>query len=274
VSRDDDLPVDVHRFDLDDALLDGGLLPDDAPSASADVAALVQAAQAPPSPGELGGEDRIVAEMAAVLPDAAGVRDQGRTPLLARIARAKVATILAASVIGMGAAAAVATGDRPSRHARVIEAAGGSPTTVLEVTIATSEPAASATERTVEAAATNTMSAAARQTQTSAEPARGPDASGPAAFGLCTAWHNDRATGNKLNAPPFVNLAVAANSAGKSIAAYCDKVFAEHQKPPGPGNGQGNGNGNGQGNGNGNGQGNGKAKGHGNGQGNGRGNGG
>jgi hypothetical protein len=271
VSLDDDLPDDVHRFDLDDAVLDGGLLPEDAPPALADVAALVRSAQAEPSPGELAGEDRIVAEMAAVLPDAAGVPDSGRTPLLARIARAKVATIVAASVIGLGAAAAaVASGTRPSSNARVIEAASTS-TTVLDVTLPPSESSttAGATAARIEAASTTTTTAA-PQTGSSVATAQGPDATGPAAFGLCTAWHDGRETGSKLNAPPFVNLAIAATSAGKSVAAYCDEVFAakqaEHSTPPKatpsshPGNGNGNGHGNGNGNGNNNGNGKGKGQ--------------
>jgi hypothetical protein len=265
VSLDDDLPDDVHRFDLDDTVLDGGLLPEDAPPALADVAALVRSAQAEPSPGELAGEDRIVAEMAAVLPDAAGVPDSGRTPLLARIARAKVATIVAASVIGLGAAAAaVASGTRPSSNARVIEAASTS-TTLLDVTLPPSESSttAGATAAATEVASTTTT--AAPQTGTSVSTAKGPDATGPAAFGLCTAWHDGRETGNKLDAPPFVNLAIAATSAGQSVAAYCDEVFAakqaEHSTPPKatpsshPGNGNGNGNGNSNGNGKGKGPG-------------------
>lgn len=61
----------------------------------------------------------------------------------------------------------------------------------------------------------------------------GPDATGPAAHGLCTAWANHAAKGDSpaLDTPPMRNLAEAAGGAGK-VAAYCATV--EH-----PGKGRG-----------------------------------
>ena len=61
----------------------------------------------------------------------------------------------------------------------------------------------------------------------------GPDATGPAAFGLCNAWTHHQANGAKTHgkskdAPPFRNLAKAAGGEAK-IAAYCAKI-------PHPGN--------------------------------------
>jgi hypothetical protein len=59
--------------------------------------------------------------------------------------------------------------------------------------------------------------------------ASGPDATGPAAFGLCNAWTHHQANGAKpTNSVAFKNLATAAGGESK-IAAYCAKI-------PHPGN--------------------------------------
>ena len=58
---------------------------------------------------------------------------------------------------------------------------------------------------------------------TTATPA-GPDATGPAAFGLCTAWAHAKAHGTKSQqAVAFRNLAAAAGGASH-VAAYCAAV--------------------------------------------------
>jgi hypothetical protein len=298
VSADDDPPVDMHRFQLDDQLLDGDLCPDDAPPALAGAAAALLAARAEASRGELAGEDEIVGAMAAVLPDASGVPGHGRTPMLARIARAKVATIVVASVVGAGvAAAAVATGPRSSSRLEVTGTGSGSPTSEQEVTLPPRAAAASVSGSSAAPSSAARADAANAKPATSAGDAVGPDASGPAAFGLCTAWQDGRETGEKLDAPPFHNLARAARAKGKSVAAYCDDVIAakrdhpssgtepgeaadEHRKADDqangkPGDGKSNGNGppKGAGNGksNGNGPPNDPGKGHGNGPPNGNG---
>ena len=57
----------------------------------------------------------------------------------------------------------------------------------------------------------------------------GPDATGPAAFGLCNAWTHHQANGAKpTDSVAFKNLATAAGGESK-IAAYCAKI-------PHPGN--------------------------------------
>jgi hypothetical protein len=267
VSADDDLPVDVHRFQLDDQLLDGGLCPDDAPPALAGVAAAVLATRADASPGELADEDQTVGAMAAVLPDVSGVPDLGRTPMLARLARAKVATIVVASVVGAGvAAAAVATGPHSGPRVQVPGTASGSPTSERQITLPPSATAASTSTTTV--AAAPAASANAARPATSDGAAVGPDPAGPAAFGLCTAWHDGQATGKKLDAPPFVNLARTARGMGLSVAAYCDEVItakrASQPSNSGPGQGDEHGNGErGPGNSNGNHPGNGDYPGNG-----------
>ena len=73
MTPDDDPFGDVHRFDrddeLNDRLLDGAVSPDDAPDELAEVAALISQAGGEGTPAELADEDRLVAAMAAVLPD-------------------------------------------------------------------------------------------------------------------------------------------------------------------------------------------------------------
>ena len=61
----------------------------------------------------------------------------------------------------------------------------------------------------------------------------GPDATGPAAHGLCTAWSNHVRNGNDapMDSPPMRNLAEAAGGEAK-IAAYCAAI-------PHPGKGPG-----------------------------------
>jgi hypothetical protein len=112
----------------------------------------------------------------------------------------------------------------------------------------------------------------------------GPDATGPAAAGLCTAWHKGKDRGARLDAPPFVNLAAAAAAQGLTTDEYCAEVLEARTAPPpgatAPGRetsatapGRSGGNGNNGNNGNNGGNGNGGNGGNGNG-GNGNGNGG
>lgn len=57
--------------------------------------------------------------------------------------------------------------------------------------------------------------------------AKGPDANGPAKFGLCTAWAanaNGREHGNAENAPPFQNLQSAADAQDQTVEEFCNGV--------------------------------------------------
>jgi len=81
--------------------------------------------------------------------------------------------------------------------------------------------------------------------------AKGPDATGPAKFGLCTAWAatpTPNAHSHKRSAVAFVNLQKAADAAGMSVADYCKGVTptsgepdttppttGEHGRPSSPG---------------------------------------
>ena len=57
----------------------------------------------------------------------------------------------------------------------------------------------------------------------------GPDASGPAAFGLCTAWAHVEKKGQVAEkSVAFRNLAAAAKGANQTITAYCLTVTSAH----------------------------------------------
>ncbi len=56
----------------------------------------------------------------------------------------------------------------------------------------------------------------------------GPDASGPAKFGLCTAYEaSTPAHPTNLSAIAFTNLAAAAAATGKSVADFCGVTLAD-----------------------------------------------
>jgi hypothetical protein len=63
----------------------------------------------------------------------------------------------------------------------------------------------------------------------------GPDVTGPAQFGLCTAWS---ASGKPKNpgAIAFKNLSDAATAAGQTVEEFCAPVIAAHEAAHGAGN--------------------------------------
>jgi hypothetical protein len=67
-----------------------------------------------------------------------------------------------------------------------------------------------------------------------ADSAKGPDATGPAKFGLCTAWAatpTPNAHSHKHTAVAFANLQKAAGAAGMSVTDYCKGVTPPSEKP-------------------------------------------
>jgi hypothetical protein len=64
----------------------------------------------------------------------------------------------------------------------------------------------------------------------------GPDASGRAAYGLCTAWQHAPGNGKASNAPAFRNLITAAGGADQ-VDGYCAAVFAAKDGGHGKGHG-------------------------------------
>ncbi len=126
---------------------------------------------------------------------------------------AKAAAAVGGIALGLGATALVAS-------------VSLSPTAMSPRPLTPGGPSAST-------APTATSSGSPTPTPSSTKRGVGPDATGPAAHGLCTAWANHAAKGDSpaLDTPPMRNLAEAAGGAGR-IAAYCATV-------PHPGKGRG-----------------------------------
>ncbi len=231
----DDDPLDgMHRFDRDDELfdrlLDGAVDPDDAPDELAEVAALVRQAGGDAAPGELADEDRLVAAMAAVLPGVADVPEPssslvGSSTVIHRLLRAKVATVVVVSAVGLGAAAAaVSTGRESSRPE--VEAAD---TTMVQVTVATTAPTtASSTTSTTTSTTTTTTTTTTSTTAAPPTSAAPPVTVDPAIVALCQAWKAGHQT--KPPTPPSAELIAAAKAAGKSVDDFCERALGEKER--------------------------------------------
>jgi hypothetical protein len=179
------------------------------PAAKA-IAALVAAARIGASPAELSGEAAALAAYAEAVNSGIATTRRAwtrRSPMLA------LSTLFASKVAVAATLGAVAVGG-------VTTAAytGSLPTPVQDV-------------------AHDTVGAPAAHHGKPAGTPKGPDATGKAAFGLCTAYQAALANGDaNTNSVAFKNLAVAAGGA-ENIAAYCAKVphpGAPASHPAGP----------------------------------------
>jgi hypothetical protein len=189
-----------------DALLAGDLVTDDAGAGLRPAAALLAALSAAPQDGELGGHARALAEFRrrGGVPVHARRSGRRRRRLLTSLtAKAAVAAAAATAALG-GVAAAAYTSTLPAPAQRfahsVIGAPSPSPSPQPSHRPGTPQPAPARTD------------------------AVGPDAAGPAASGLCTAYAHAKAHGTaSQKAVAFRDLAAAAGGAAK-IAAYCAAV--------------------------------------------------
>ena len=187
-------------------LLTGDLLTDETVAGLRSATALLAALNAGPEDGELTGHAQALAEF----------RHRGGSPgpsgyfrhrrlITARLAVKVTAAAVAVAVLG-GAAAAAYAGALPTPVQRLAHNAIGAPAPKASHGPATPQvtPAHSA--------------------------AAGPDATGPAAFGLCNAYAHAKAHGTAAEkSAAFRNLAAAGGAA--NITAFCAVV-------PHPGNGQ------------------------------------
>ena len=187
-----------------DALLTGDLVTDEACAGLQPAAALLAALNAAPHDGELAGHARVLAEF----------RHRGGRPVHARrsarrrprlltsllTAKAAAAAAAAAVALGGGVAAAAYTSTLPAPAQQFAHSLIGAPS-----------PQPSHRPGTPRATPARTD-------------AVGPDATGPAGSGLCTAYAHAKAHGTASHkAVAFRNLAAAAGGAAK-IAAYCATV--------------------------------------------------
>jgi hypothetical protein len=195
-----------------DALLTGDLVTDEACAGLQPAAALLAALNAAPQDGELAGHARVLAEFRhrGGRPVHARRSARRRSRLLTVLLTAKAAAAAAAAAVALGGVAAAAyTGTLPAPAQQFAHSVIGAPS-----------PQPSHRPGTPQATPARTD-------------AVGPDAAGPAGFGLCTAYAHATAHGTaSQKAVAFRNLAAAAGGAAK-IAAYCAAV--PHPGRPQPG---------------------------------------
>ena len=227
---------DADPLALDDdtveRLLTGDLPPDQAPSGYAEVARLLAAAAAAPSPGELAGQAAVLAELRAVTrarPPATTTPRPAATGRRRR--RTELAVVVVAGALAAGGVAGAATGHLPGQvreAARTILATGGG------------EPPASTRTGPRPPPVTGTGGAAGPAREGSRPGAAtggrpGPAAAGPAASpnleGLCQAFRsgNGAEQGGKLDAIALEALARAAGGQDK-VPAYCAALQPGKQK--------------------------------------------
>ncbi len=176
-----------------DALLTGNLPPEDAPEGLHQVAEAIAALNGAPASSELAAEaSALAAYRSAVGRSAEHARPRRRSlPLLRSVLSARLAAAAAAGALTLGGAAAAAF-------------AGVLPASVQKL-------------------AHDTIGAPASHPSAPATPV-GPQATGKAAFGLCTAYAHVKAHGTaKQKAVAFRNLAAAAGGAA-NVTAYCAAV--------------------------------------------------
>jgi hypothetical protein len=244
-------------------LLAGDLSPSQAPPGYARVAALLAATTAEPTPEELAGQWRVLAELRAVTRTRrAGIHSRRA----ARPPRRRWAGLAAVALVGAlvtGGAAVAASGNLPvpvrDAARSILDTVGGDPG---PATSAQSDPQptpgasspASASPTAGPKGPLPTGSTALGSGSKGAGPLAGPEKEG-----LCKAFlaSQDKEHGKKMEAAAFERLAEAAGGESR-IPAYCigtqpDDPKGEEQPPPGgPGQGQGgsppdNSNGGGQG---------------------------
>jgi hypothetical protein len=210
-------------------LLTGGLPPAQAPSGYAEVARLLAAAVAAPSPGELAGQAAALAELRAVTRAraAAGGWRAARADTRRR-RRTGLAVVVVAGALAAGGVAGAATGHLPGQvreAARTILATGGG------------EPPASTRTGPRPAPVTGTGGAAGEGSRPGAATGGrlGPAGAGPVASpnleGLCQAFRsgNGAEQGGKLDAIALEALARAAGGQDK-VPAYCEALQPGKQK--------------------------------------------
>jgi len=214
MSFERDSDDEMQRLGLDDdtadRLLSGQIAVEDAPPEFRAIAQGVQDAR--PSTGvDPARESVTVAAMVEALrsgsPSAMPVRTKR---MRARGLSAKVAAIATVGVLGVTAAAA-ATNTLPGPAQSALSDAASH----VGLSIPHSHGHAFGSSKTHPVNAVTPGNAG----------AVGPDASGPAVFGLCTAYASGNATTNprshKTKSVAFRNLLAAADKAGMSVADYC-----------------------------------------------------
>jgi hypothetical protein len=196
---------------------------DSAPELDA-LARLLASASGPATEAELSGEAAAVAAFAQV------TGDSDLAPTALRRKRMPAPALSSKLAVAVAAGAASVGGFAAAAYANVL------PGPLQNVAHNVIGAAASQDHRTPTASDETTETEPTEPTPTEATPTAptpsatpvGPDATGNAMYGLCTAWAASSVHGNAMNAVAFRNLATAAGGAD-NIPAFCAAVT-----PPGP----------------------------------------
>lgn len=145
--------------------------------------------------------------------------------------RSKVIPLFGAAVILAlsGTAAAAATGSLPAPIQSFVHSAVGAPAAPVRL-VPQADPTPS--DDATPSGETSTPSDETSPTASKSVPV-GPDATGPDAYGLCTAWTAHQRNGATPDSVAFKNLATAAGGEG-NIAAYCATVMNGKTSTPEP----------------------------------------
>jgi hypothetical protein len=199
-----------------EAMLSGHPLLDNAEAGLRRVSGLLATLrEAPMGRLERRGQAKVLDEFRTTFASLYPGRQPHRRPAMTSTSlRVKLGTALAAGAVGLGAVGAAAlTGNMPFVHDKATAPAPDHKSSADQSKTADAKDKA------------DKKGKAADSTKT----AVGPDAAGPAAFGLCTSWAHVATKGQVAEkSVAFRNVAAAAKGASQSITAYCLTVTKAH----------------------------------------------
>lgn len=180
-------------------LLAGAELPPDAPAGLRPVAEVLAALRAAPTGGELSGEAEALARFREIVTRPARRSFRRRAALVASRFSTRVAAAAAVAALGLGGVATAAyAGSLPAPLQRFAHETVGAP------------------------APRGGRPALPGPRTSASSPV--PATTGPAAYGLCTAYASAKAEGAAERPADFRRLAAAAGGPGK-VASYCERVL-------------------------------------------------
>jgi hypothetical protein len=214
-----------------EGLLTGQISPAQAPPGYDQVAALLAATTAEPTPEELAGQSRVLAELRAVTRTRRAAVHARRATRPPRRRWAGLAAVALVGALVTGGAAMAASGNLPAPVRSILGTVGGD----LEPATPT-QPGPQPSAASGPASASTTAGPKGPRAAGSTAPGSGPKAAGPVAEpekeGLCKAFlaSQDKEHGKKMEATAFQRLAEAAGGE-RRIPAYCDGTQPGDPKP-------------------------------------------
>jgi hypothetical protein len=211
--------------DRTEQLITGRSAPDDLPDESARVAKLLTALRSPMASDGAGEQEAVSTIVAAIAAAPVSLDTARRRRMLPQLLTAKVAAA-AAAVLLVGTGAAAATGSLPDAAQSSVSRA------LSHVDVSIPNP----NDHGDDHANDHATGAGDHPQPGNHGAAIGPDATGSAKKGLCTAWaargKDDTERGNSANSVAFTNLRHTAHDAGMLVKEYCHDVLTVGPKSP------------------------------------------